>query len=268
MTATQEHMSQEKKQQFAGLLLLDQIATEKEKIHSSFMEKNDQLLEEYLNILEKRELLEVAEDLYFKITEKGRKIYQQLLNQQISYDTHFDIYAYVDLEEGTFADKEADFLEDERWDDLRVAVARFKGIDPFRMVFLGMMSNEIFFENSDWKFDLAAGSLFEEMEAIVNDQIREEDLSYEDEEGFVSGHDVLDDIIAQGSKINQERYLKRQEQERAESQQAEEQERGETVTIIEEHPYGYDYGYNPMLTLGAYAGSVMFMEALWHDPYW
>ncbi len=268
MTATQEKLSTEKKQQFAGLLLLDQIISEKEKLHSSFMEKNDQLLEEYLNILEKRGLLEVEEDHYFKITEKGRKIYQQLLDQQVSYDTHFDVYSHVDLEKGSFADKKTDFLEDDRWEDLRVAVAQFKGIDPYRMVLLGMLSSEIFSENPDWKFDLAAGTLFEEMEAIVEEQISEEELSYEDEEGFVSGHAVLEDVIQQGAEVNQERYQKEQESERALAPRTDEDGTGETVTIIEEQPDGDGYGYDPMLTLGAYAGSVLFIETMWHDPYW
>jgi len=266
MTTPQEKLSTEKKQQFAGLLLLDQIISEKEKLHSAFMEKNDQLLEEYFNILERRGLLEVGEDHYFKITEQGQKIYQQLLDQQVSYDTHFDVYSHVDMEKGIFADKTTDFLEDERWEDLRVAVAQFKGIDPYRMVFLGMLSSETFFENLDWKFDLAAGTLFEEMEAIVEEQIIEEDLSYEDEDGFVSGHAVLEDVIQQGSQINQERYQKEEESERALAQRTDEEAPGETVTIIEEHPDGY--GYDPMLTLGAYAGSVLFIETIWRDPYW
>ena len=268
MTTSHALISVEKKQQFAGLLLLDQIISGKERIHSSMMEKNDQLVEDYLNILEKRGLLSVGEELYFEPTDKGQQVYQTLLDQQQSYTTHFDIYSHVDLEEGTFADKETDLLEEDRWEDLRVAIARFKGIDPHRMVFLAMMSSESLIANPDWKFDLAAGTLFEEMEEIVENQITEEELSYDDAQGHVSGHDVLEDMIQQGAQINQERH---QEQVAREEEEARfrDEEPEETITIIEEEPVGYGYGYyNPMATLGAYAASALFIEAIWHDPYW
>ena len=134
-----------------------------------------------------------------------------MVEQLDSYVTHFDGYAYVDLEEGGFADPETDLLEDNRWSDLRVAVAEHKGVDPYRVVFLAMLSAEAFFENPEWRFDLAVGSLFDELDATVQDQITVAELGYEDDEGEVSGEDVIADIIEQGSALAKERFRARQD---------------------------------------------------------
>ncbi|MBF0288761.1 MAG: hypothetical protein HQM14_13160 [SAR324 cluster bacterium] len=258
-------LDEEKQQQFAGMILLDRMIAGEARVHASLMDNDDKLLEKYLNVMESKGLIGVGEDNYYMVTEAGKQLYQKLLDQQVSYATHFDIYSHVNLSEGTFADKESDFLEDDCWADLRVAVAIFKGIDPYRMVFLAMLSDESFFQNPDWKFDMAMGTLFEELEDIVRSQITEDELSYEDEEGTVSGYSVLEDVIQQGAAINQERYQKQQEQER-ELEKYTEQPEQETVTIIQNG--GYGYGYDPMMTLGAYAASALFIEAIWHDPYW
>ena len=155
--------------------------------------------------MEERNILTVGEDNYYQTTKKGRELYCQLAEQLESYIIHFDIFAYVDLENGKFGDSKEDLLEGNQWSDLRVAVAEFKEMDPFRVVFLAMLSEEKFYDNPDWKFDLGLGTLFDEFEQIVQDQLGIDDLSYEDQEGMVSGEDVIRDIVEQGSFLAKER---------------------------------------------------------------
>ena len=248
MAVARKKLSPEQKQQFAALLVLDRLASKAARIHSAFMEKGEKHLEPHLDFLEDKGMVVRDEDYYYCPTEKGTILYQRLIQQRLSYVIHFDIYAYVDLGEGCFAEKTKDFLGSDQWEDLRVAVAEFKGIDPYQMVFLAMMSDETFFETHDWKFDLAMGTLFEEMEEIVLSQIREEELEYEDEEGLVLGREVLEDVIQQGAWLNQERYEAK-------------------IEDGENHPDGY-YGYDPRQTFGAYAGNALFIESIWHGPYW
>jgi hypothetical protein len=81
------------------------------------------------------------------------------------------------------------------------------------------MSADKFYENPDWKFDLSLGTLFDEMEQIVQDQLCVEDLSYKDEEEQVSGDDVIRDIIEQGNLLAKER--RREEQETEDKEQTE-----------------------------------------------
>ncbi|MGA1598580.1 MAG: hypothetical protein ACO4AU_05980 [bacterium] len=185
---------------------------ETHRLHISLSEQSESGLEPLVQQMEQRGWLEMGDDNYYHPTDKGSQAYDHLLDQQQSYIAHFDVYAFVDLEEGVFADPDTDLLEDQRWTDLRVAVAEHKGIDPYRVVFLSMLSSEAFFENPDWKFDLSVGTLFDEMGELTQQQLLVDQLGYEDEEGEVSGAEVIQDVIEQGSEIAQER-IRRQEQE-------------------------------------------------------
>jgi hypothetical protein len=49
------------------------------------------------------------------------------------------------------------------------------------------------------------GTLFDEMDQIVQDQLHVDDLGYSDSEGTISGDDVVRDVIQQGSQIAAER---------------------------------------------------------------
>ena len=181
------------------------------RLNIALAETDDEGLESLLNFMESRGTLTVEEDNYYKATDKGHEVYQDLVKQLEAYVTHFEVYAYVDLEQGIFGDPETDLLEGDKWSDLRVAVAEHKGIDPYRVVFLAMLSAETFYENPDWKFDLSMGTLFQEMEQIALEQLHVDDLGYSDSEGKVSGEEVIRDIIEQGSELAAKRKSRKQE---------------------------------------------------------
>ena len=137
------------------------------RFHLSLATKDEDQLEPTLSNMEKRGWIEVGEDDFFICTSKGFEVYEQLTEQQESYVSHFDIFAHVDLEEGSFADPQSDLLEGNRWSDLRVAVAEYKGIDPYHVVFLSTLAEGIWFENTDWRFDIGMGTLFDDLETLV-----------------------------------------------------------------------------------------------------
>ena len=261
-------LSEEQCQSFAGLILLHRVVTEPKAYHAGLLDsRDDELLNPVFKFLLAEGLADIGEDDYYVATERGRQAYQNLLHQQQSYLTHFDIFARTDLGEGTFADPETDLLEDSRWTDLRVAVADYKGIDPYRMVFLAMLAEGRFFENPDWKFDLALGSsFFKELEEIVASQITVEELGYQAEDGSgVAGDGVIEDVILQGSRLNKERLeQRRQNEQRSLFEEGEEPENGEGEY---EQEWAY-MPYDPYMSMGAYVGSAMFVEALWLSAYW
>ena len=189
------------------------------RLNLALIETDDQGLEPLLKFMEERGTLTVSEENFYLPTSKGKEVYQNLVEQLEAYVMHFDVFAYVDLEEGIFGDPKTDLLEGDHWSDLRVAVAEHKGIDPYRVVFLALMSSDKFYENPDWKFDLSLGTLFDEMEQIVMDQLCIEDLSYKDGEDQVAGDDVIRDIIEQGNSLSKER--RREERETEEKELAE-----------------------------------------------
>ena len=212
----EQELSYEKEELREAKKALSEVEQEMEenrhcRLNIALAETDDEGLESLLNFMESRGTLTVEEDNYYKATDKGHEVYQDLVKQLEAYVTHFEVYAYVDLEQGIFGDPETDLLEGDKWSDLRVAVAEHKGIDPYRVVFLAMLSAETFYENPDWKFDLSMGTLFQEMKQIVLEQLHVNDLGYSDSEGKVSGEEVIRDIIEQGSELVAQRKSREQE---------------------------------------------------------
>ena len=212
----EQELSYEKKELREAKKTLSEVEQEMEenrhcRLNIALAETDDEGLESLLNFMESRGTLTVEEDNYYTATDKGHEVYQDLVKQLEAYVTHFEVYAYVDLEQGIFGDPETDLLEGDKWSDLRVAVAEHKGIDPYRVVFLAMLSAETFYENPDWKFDLSMGTLFQEMEQIALEQLHVDDLGYSESEGKVSGEEVIRDIIEQGSELAAKRKSREQE---------------------------------------------------------
>jgi len=212
----EQELSYEKEELREAKKALSEVEQEMEenrhcRLNIALAETDDEGLESLLNFMESRGTLTVEEDNYYKATDKGHEVYQDLVKQLEAYVTHFEVYAYVDLEQGIFGDPETDLLEGDNWSDLRVAVAEHKGIDPYRVVFLAMLSAETFYENPDWKFDLNMGTLFQEMKQIVLEQLHVDDLGYSDSEGKVSGEEIIRDIIEQGSELAAKRKSREQE---------------------------------------------------------
>ena len=212
----EQELSYEKEELREAKNALSEVEQEMEenrhcRLNIALAETDDEGLESLLNFMESRGTLTVEEDNFYKATDKGHEVYQDLVKQLEAYVMHFEVYAYVDLEKGIFGDPEKDLLEGEKWSDLRVAVAEHKGIDPYRVVFLAMLSAETFYENPDWKFDLSMGTLFQEMKQIVLEQLHVDDLGYSDSEGEVSGEEIIRDIIEQGSELVAKRTSREQE---------------------------------------------------------
>ncbi len=172
----------------------------------------------------------------------------------------FDIYCAVDLETGEFAfaryfefEDEAqwdEFLEDDRWDDLRLAVAEFKKIDPVEIVFMSFLNEDRFGrDETGWQFDLLLGTVWDEILNICSTAIKWEDLDYEDGEAVVSAEDVMQDIIRQGTEIMITLLKKEEEMRREHPEEGEDPDDdngGERIVEkveFEEHPVSYYYPY-------------------------
>ena len=183
---------------------MDEVKTRR--FHLSLSSKDEEQLEPVLREMERQSWVEVGDDDYYITTGKGREIYTKLAEQQNSYVAHFEIFAFVDLDEGVFADPRTDLLEGDRWSDLRVAVAEYRGIDPYRVVFLSMLAEGAWFDNPDWQFDIGMGTLFDDLETLVQNQLSIEELGYEDDQGAVNGEEVIADVIEQGTELARERH--------------------------------------------------------------
>src|ERR1041385_2713770 len=142
------------------------------------------------------------------------------------------------LEKGEFAfasyfdfdsdDAWADFTNDERFDDLRIAVAMFKKVDPAEIVFMSFINENRFDTTSaGWQMDLVSDNSWKEIEDICNTAIKPDEV----------GEDAMLDMISQGSEL----MIKLLEEEKEQEQN---NNTGDgTETIVEEETVEYYQPY-------------------------
>ena len=186
----------------------------------------------------------------------------------------YDVYCAVDLEKGIFAFSEIltmstdafrMYLQHSAWEDLRVAVASYKGLDPLEIVFMSFLNEGRFSQGgTGWAFELLGGMLWDELLKICNTALHAEDLGT---------NNVIEDIITQGSQLMSD--ILRKNQERLDFQVTETQPgtaeivtTPKTVTYVEEGmSYGYAYRYGGYYDVG-YILDPFYVATIWTDPYW
>ena len=255
-------ISEEQKKQFAGIYVLEYMIN-KPHYFSIMLSGDDQDLESILEWLLVKEYVAIRKNDDYIPTEKGREALTRFLSRYSEFLNVFDIYCAVDLEVGEFAfssyfDFEGDeswrqFLAADRWDDLRIAVAEYKKIDPIEIVFMSFIREDRFGKDEvGWQFDLLLGSVWDEILEICNTAIHWDQLGYEDEQGVVSAKEVAGDIVIQGAEIMLELHKKEADlapkylnQYEDEDEDESESTNGEVVekVVIEEHSTEYYGGY-------------------------
>jgi len=204
-------ITNEQKKRFAGLYLLEYMINGPHTI-SIFLDDNDKDLEPVLEWLMMKEYIQIIDDQKYAPHPNGRKELEAFIVRYSEYLTLFDIFCAVDLQAGEFAfsryfdfednQEWKEYLNDERWDDLRIAVAELKEMDPVEIVFMSFISEKRFGrDESGWQFDLLLGSVWDDILEICNSALSCTELGYEDEQGEVTPEAVIVDIIEQGTDI-------------------------------------------------------------------
>lgn len=211
-----------------------------------------------------------AGDTFYELTESGREELQRMAEQYHSLVNHYDVFTHVDIDAGRFLEPGDDSnaqvsIDGEmypRFIDLRVAVMRFKGIDPFDMVFLNLLREERIAANDNWEFDMALGkSLYDELENIINTAYTVKDLTdleKSNDHGEIPGSDILKDVIVAGHELNQSRAMAQ----RAVPRHDEPARPQITVRVVEEKPLFANYDYEP------YAYYEDYRDPFYVEPAW
>jgi hypothetical protein len=247
-------IKQSDKNQYISLVLLNEIINN-HAYPPVAISGEDVYIDHYLKLMEGVGFLTIQDGCYIP-TESGRAELEKFYQKYNEYLKLFDIFCAVDLESGNFAFEEinnssftdeqwADFLSNERFSDVRVAVAEFKGIDPLEIVFMSFLTEGRFEIGLDrWQYNLTSDGVWNEIEEICNTAVSRE---YLDEDG------VLVDVITQGSALALKLI---QEVEVAELEEATlcwpetveetvtEEVTEEYVDVVEMPYYGYNY-YDP-----------------------
>jgi len=233
-----------KKSEFIWAFLLDQMADKRD--FSVLLYGNDTFIEKYLIEMLSLKFIKIVNNFY-KIDTKGQEFIDNFFAKYKDFLKFYDIFCAVDLTEGTFAfDKFNDFETDEEWktylnqdnwEDVRIAVCEFKKIDPVEIVYLSFL-NEGRFTSDNWQFDLTSDLMWDEILNICDTAIPLSELSQDG---------VIEDIVKQGSDIML-RLLQEENKRKLEDlkNSVSEDEYTEEVTYVEEEYVYYEpYIYDP-----------------------
>jgi len=204
-------ISSEQKLRFAGLFLLEYMINHPQ-VFAVWLEKNDADLEPILEWLLVREWVEIRGGSEYVPTAAGREVLVQFMQRYARFVYFFDVFCAVDLTTGEFAfAKYFELLDEEQWqqylecgrfDDLRIAIAEYLGIDAVEIVFMSFIRENRFGRDAGgWQFDLLLGSVWDEIVTICNEAIDLSELGYQHEGETVAAEDVVEDILQQGGAL-------------------------------------------------------------------
>lgn len=208
-------------------------------------------LEPYLNILLAKKFIRI-ENYQYVPTQAGRAELERFYGRYYEFIKFFDVFCAVDLEAGEFAfskindfEDDADwseFLKQNRFTDVRVAVAEFKNMNPLEIVFMSYLNENRFDATiNGWQYILTDDRTWEEIEDICNSAVS---CDYLKSEG------VIENIIIQGSELaiklikEAEELISNEEDEITDETVTEEiieETTEEYVDTVEMPHYGYTY---------------------------
>lgn len=276
-------LTRERQLDWSSQLLLRKIVEESVR-YSILLEGEAICLREPLDSMHIKNVLEISDKKgTYEPTALGITLVKKFNQRWVEYLSVFDLFCAVDLKSGEFAMSRyfdpmfADntpapsltgepstttmgevlwtaFLNEERWEDMRVAVAEFKGTDPLNIVFMSFLkAGRIDTETPGWEFKMMTGEIWQEIIDVSNTNVGAEDqrLEYTTEDGrVIAPAMVMQDLIKAGSAVMFELLKQQQElekearvQEEAEraARQAEEPEAiPETITTVEPYTFWVD----------------------------
>lgn len=194
------YITEENKKTYRAIILLNELINGDHQFKIT-PQGNDPILKPLFIELEDKGYVQVS-GVNYQVTVKGQQAFDNFMQRYTEYLKVYDVFSFVDLEKGEFAfarfydfntDEAWDiFKNNERFDDLRIAVAIFKKIDPAEIVFMSFVNEDRFNTTSeDWQIDLMSGDIWKEIEAICETAIKPEEV----------GEDAMIDMINQGSEL-------------------------------------------------------------------
>jgi len=228
------------KKNFTSIILLDEILN-KNRVFNTIANPDDKILEPLFIELMAKGYLSVSGNKY-SVTKKGEDAFENFMKRYDEFLKMYDIFSFVDLEKGEFAfSRYFDFKTDEEWnqfkqsnrfDDVRIAVAIFKKINPAEIVFMSFINEGRFdTQSTGWQMDIVSNVIWQEIEHICETAIKPEDL----------GDDVIKDILSQGNTL----LIDILKEEAARAQEENQNNNYQEETVIEETTTYYEPYYDP-----------------------
>lgn len=203
--------SAEQKLRFAGLFLLE-FMINRPQVFQVWLERDDADLEPILEWLLVQEWIAIRDGKEYIPTEQGRNVIKRFMERYARFVYFFDVFSGVDLAAGEFAfERYFEILEQQEWhaylhqerfEDLRIAIAEHLGIDAVEIVFMSFIREDRFGRDAaGWQFDLLLGSVWDEILAVCNNAIDVHELGYQNGDRWIDGATVAEDILQQGGTL-------------------------------------------------------------------
>jgi len=235
-------------------------------------------LEDLFTYMLSKGLVEMQNDRHYVPTAKGREACVKFERRYYEYLKVYDIYSFVDMEDGVFAfkfyfdmeDEEWNsFVEDERWEDLRIAIMELKKMNPIEIVFMQfLMEGRFDLEKEAWEFDLMNGLIWDDIVDACNNARTIKDFEYKDDDDkLITGEDVLKDVLEQGYNLMMELIEREKELDaQAEDEDCDDEEDEVVTEVIVEEIVEEEY-----IVEDAYFRVYVdpfYIAPIWYDPYW
>jgi DNA-binding PadR family transcriptional regulator len=258
----------EKAQQFTSILLMDYIVNRSGEL-PVLMGGNFATLEPLVIKLNAAGYVKTPSQdekgMNYLPTDKGKEALSKFMQRYSEYLKLYDVFCAADLTAGEFAfakffDFDTDaawdaFLNEERWEDVRIAVAEFKGLDPLEIVFMSFLNEDRFdYTTNTWQFDVSSGMIYDQMAEICNTALSVEQINQGDDT-------VMPDIITQGAEITMKLLKQEEENKKAEAEYEEANRPVETTTVTENTITEDNYAYPPQYYEPYYQPS--YVSPLW-----
>ena len=231
------YVTDNNKKTFKSIILLDEMISGNRQF-KTMPDGDDKMLEPlFIELMSKGYL--TTSGMNYVPTPKGNETYSLFNKRFQEYLKLYDVFSFVDLTKGEFAfehffdfdtDEEwAKFASDQRFEDLRIAVALFKKIDPAELVFMSFINEKrIDTSTTGWQMDLLSDEVWKEIESICETALKPDQLGTPD---------VIEDIVKQGTdlmiKLLQEETEQRKEDE--ENNRNNNQGQYAQETVVEEY---------------------------------
>lgn len=227
-------ISNTEREQYGSIILLDEMINGKA-YFPILAEGNEKHLDPLFRLLNKNNLIRVEGQKYVP-TPHGREHLVSFYKKYWEFIRMYDLYLAVDLEAGEFAfseffnmgdDEWTAHLDHDRWEDVRIAVCEFKGINPIEVIFASFINEDRFdLGKEGWEFDLVSGLIWDEIEEVANNNLTVEQLEENDTEVKV--------LIEMGAHLAKELYSQEKEQKEKDAELDEEDEEDDIDEEVEE----------------------------------
>lgn len=201
-------IDENRRMMYAGIYLLEHMQNDK-RTFPLLLQDDEADLEPVLEWLLTYSYVEIVDNDRYEIADKGKEALKRFNQRYREYLACYDVFCAVDLGAGEFAFSYIDdfnneeqwqaFLEEDRWEDLRIAIAEHLNADPIEIVFLSFINEQRFGrDDTGWQFDLLLGSVWDNILTICIRALHVDDLAYEADGETVPGQAVIGDIYQQG----------------------------------------------------------------------